>query len=39
MRHHADNYLKIAGVDISEDVGVLCTLYQGGNSESVLPIS
>jgi hypothetical protein len=34
MRRHADNYLKIAGVDISRNVGVLCTLYQGGNSEA-----
>ena len=33
MRRHADNYLKIAGVDISNNVGVLCTLYQGGHSE------
>jgi len=33
MRRHADNYLKIAGVDISGNVGVLCTLYQGGHSE------
>jgi hypothetical protein len=33
MRRHADNYLHIAKVDISTNVGVLCTLYQGGNSE------
>jgi hypothetical protein len=33
MRRHADNYLTIAGVDISNNVGVLCTLYQGGHSE------
>jgi lipoprotein-anchoring transpeptidase ErfK/SrfK len=33
MRRHADNYMKIAGVDISKNVGVLCTLYQGGKSE------
>lgn len=30
---HAANYLRIAGVDIGGDAGVLCTLYQGGNSE------
>lgn len=33
MRRHADNYMRIAGVDISGNVGVLCTLYQGGKSE------
>jgi Protein of unknown function (DUF1402) len=33
MRRHADNYLRIAGVDISDNPGVLCTLHQGGNSE------
>jgi hypothetical protein len=33
MQRHSANYLKIAGVDISGNVGVLCTLYQGGNSE------
>jgi uncharacterized protein DUF4157/L,D-transpeptidase-like protein/uncharacterized protein DUF1402 len=33
MQRHADNYKKIAGVDISTNVGVLCTLYQGGKSE------
>jgi hypothetical protein len=33
MRRHADNYLRIAGVDVSTNVGVLCTLYQGGHSE------
>ncbi len=33
MRRHADNYRNIAGVDISSNTGVLCTLYQGGNSE------
>jgi hypothetical protein len=34
MRRHADNYLKIAGVDISHNPAVLGTLYQGGHSES-----
>jgi hypothetical protein len=34
MRRHADNYWTIAGVDISADTGILCTLYQGGHSES-----
>jgi hypothetical protein len=33
MRRHADVYLRIAGVDISADSAVLCTLYQGGRSE------
>jgi hypothetical protein len=33
MRRHADNYLRIASVDISADAPVLCTLYQGGKSE------
>jgi hypothetical protein len=33
MRRDADNYLAIASVDIIKDVGVLCTLYQGGDSE------
>jgi hypothetical protein len=33
MARHRDNYKTIAGVDISYDVGVLCTLYQGGHSE------
>src|SRR5262249_17993049 len=33
MRRHADNYSSIAGVDISQNPGVLCTLYQGGHSE------
>jgi hypothetical protein len=33
MQRHADNYKKIAGVDITNNPGVLCTLYQGGKSE------
>jgi hypothetical protein len=33
MRWHADNYLKIAGVDISGDASLLCTLFQTGGSE------
>jgi hypothetical protein len=33
MARHATNYQTIAGVDIKSDVGVLCTLYQGGHSE------
>jgi hypothetical protein len=33
MQRHADNYKKIAGVDITNNPGILCTLYQGGKSE------
>jgi hypothetical protein len=33
MRFHADNYMKIAGVDISSDASLLCTLFQTGGSE------
>jgi len=33
MARHADNYETIAHVDIRHDVGLLCTLYHGGNSE------
>jgi hypothetical protein len=33
MGRHAKNYQNIAGVDIRSNVGVLCTLYQGGHSE------
>ena len=33
MQRHADNYKKIAGVDITNNPGALCTLYQGGKSE------
>lgn len=33
MQRHTENYKKIAGVDISDNIGVLCTLYQGGHSE------
>ncbi|MEG4288374.1 Ig-like domain-containing protein [Microcoleus sp. C2C3] len=41
MDHHAKNYekldqypkLKAAGYDIRQDVGVLCQLYQAGNSQ------
>lgn len=33
LGHHADTYEALAGVAIREDVGVLCTLYQGGESE------
>jgi hypothetical protein len=33
MARHADNYETIAQVDIRDNVGVLCTLYHGGNSE------
>jgi Protein of unknown function (DUF1402) len=34
LRRHADDYLRIAGFDISDDVGILCTLYHGGHSEA-----
>ena len=34
MGRHAQNYQTIAGVDISQNVGILCTLYQGGHSEA-----
>lgn len=30
---HADIYEKLGGVRIRDDVGILCTLYQGGGSE------
>jgi hypothetical protein len=30
---HARNYLEIAGIDVSGDAAVLCTLYQGGESD------
>jgi len=33
MARHAENYKKIAGFDISRNSGVLCTLYQCGDSE------
>jgi len=33
MRRHANVYKNIAGVDISDDPGILCTLYQAGRSE------
>lgn len=33
MSRHATNYQNTAGVDIRSNVGVLCTLYQGGHSE------
>ena len=32
-RYHADNYRKIANVDISNNPGILSTLYQRGTSE------
>jgi hypothetical protein len=45
MHHHAKNYeklaeypaLKAAGYDIRQDVGVLCQLYQAGNSQRSAP--
>jgi hypothetical protein len=33
LAYHAANYEAIAGVDIRGDAPVLCTLYQGGDSE------
>jgi hypothetical protein len=33
LGHHAAVYEDLAGVEIRNDVGVLCTLYQGGDSE------
>lgn len=33
MGRHADVYERVARSQIREDVGVLCTLYQGGRSE------
>ncbi|MQA75501.1 MAG: DUF1402 family protein [Solirubrobacterales bacterium] len=33
LSHHAADYRQIAGVEIGEDVGVLLTLYQGGDSD------
>jgi hypothetical protein len=33
MGRHADVYERVASVTIRDDVGVLCTLYQGGRSE------
>ena len=33
MRLHAKNYMEIAHVDISKDAGVLCTLFNTGDSE------
>jgi Protein of unknown function (DUF1402) len=32
MGRHADVYERVASVTIRDDVGVLCTLYQGGRS-------
>jgi Protein of unknown function (DUF1402) len=32
LASHAADYREVAGVEISEDPAVLCTLYQGGNS-------
>jgi hypothetical protein len=34
LRMHADNYRRIARVDVTRDPAVLCTLYQGGKSET-----
>jgi hypothetical protein len=34
LAYHAANYEAIAGVDIRADPAVLCTLYQGGDSEA-----
>jgi hypothetical protein len=34
MRRHANNYLAIAGIDISDEPTILCTLLQGGHSEA-----
>jgi hypothetical protein len=34
LAYHAANYETIAGVDIRADPAVLCTLYQGGASET-----
>jgi Protein of unknown function (DUF1402) len=33
LGRHADNYACLAGVRIRTDVAILCTLYQGGDSE------
>ncbi|MGH2923564.1 MAG: DUF1402 family protein [Solirubrobacterales bacterium] len=32
LAHHARNYAEIAGVRIGDAPGILCTLYQGGDS-------